>query len=330
MLAKKTYIDKKFVYLVYYDYNMSKIQQPTIETIKKEAKEYYKWKNMVPRYIIIWFLFILVILQFVLPRPKINFLENESKENTGITNINTEYNFEFLWKDIILSGKDIFFQINFEKSLSKILDKKNELSFVYKFQKNLLDDIWSELEKETIPSEFKYMILLEKSADSIFPTSFEAEELYELRVNEQINERLNYEKSLDVFIEHLKNLFNDFKDRDIVLIWYFMWSDDLKSLMMAQNQTNFENLYIPRDILEKYFDIMSYNYIFENITKYVDTKNIVITEQSKTSKIKIWETKDILKWSNKAGYNFKSIKELNPWILGNSLPKWKREITVVN
>jgi len=70
--------------------------------------------------------------------------------------------------------------------------------------------------KEEIPSEFKYMLLLEKPDDSIFPISLEAEKLYELRLDEQINERLNYDKSLDVFISHLKNLFQDFKDRNLV------------------------------------------------------------------------------------------------------------------
>jgi len=57
--------------------------------------------------------------------------------------------------------------------------------------------------------------------------------------------------------------------------------------MMSQNQIEFENLYFPKEILERYFDVMAYKYIFENITEYIDTKNVVITEQTKTSKIKI-------------------------------------------
>lgn len=307
---------------------MNKKPTETIETIKKEAKEYYKWKNMTPRYIVIWFLLIVILLQFILPRPKINFLENEIKDEVWSTNVSTVDNINFWWKNINLQKKDMFFNISFQKSLANILDKKYGLELTYKLNKSILDEIKTELEKEKIPSEFKYMILLNHKSDSIFPISLEAEELYELRLDEQINERLNYDKSLDVFIEYVKFLYNDFKDRNLVMIWYFMWSDNLKSIMMTQNQTDFEKLYLEKDILEKYFDMMAYKYVFDNVSKYLDVKNITVFDYPKTSKIKIWETKDILKWSNKAGYDFKSIKESNPWILWNSLPKWKREIIV--
>ena len=299
-----------------------------IETIKKEAKEYYKWKNMTPRYIVIFFLLIVILLQFILPKSKINFLGNETKNETWSTNIIGVENTNILGGSIILKEKDIFFNINFQKSLAKILDKKYELEFIYKLNKSILDELETELKKEKIPNEFKYMLLLSDKSETILPISLEAEDLYELRVNWQINERLNYNKSLDVFIEYINLLYNDFKDRDLVMIGYFMWSENLKSLMMIQDQTDFEKLYLEKDILEKYFDIIAYQYVFNNISKYLDIKNITVFDYPKTSKIKIWETKDILKWAEKAGYSFKSIKELNPWILWNSLPKWKREITV--
>ena len=309
---------------------MSDKQKPTIETIKKEAKEYYKWKNMIPRYIIIGFLFILVILQFVLPRSKSTVSKNEIESNTKTIVTDTGHISNFMENNIFLDPNNLQMKIDFENSLSKILDKKNELSFIYKYKKHMLDSIEVELEKEQLPTDFKYIILLNDLTWNTFGISDEIGWLYELKVDQQINEKLNYEKSLDVYIEYLKTLYKDFEDRNLVLIWYFMWSDDLKTLMMDQDQTDFEKLYPPRNILEKYFDVIAYTHIFNNITQYLDIKNVTPFEQTKTSKIKVGEIKDLVKRSKKSGYDFKLIKELNPWILWNSLPKWKREITVVN
>ena len=150
-----------------------------------------------------------------------------------------EYVFSFLWKEPDLDE-------NFERSLAKILDKKNELSFIYKYKSDLLSKIWDELEAKDIPDEFKYFILLNHDQDTIFPIA--GDQNKDFIVNEQINEKLNYHKSLDDFIKYSKLLLSNFKEWDLAVMWYFVWSDNLKSLMMAQNQTNFEDLYFPQSV----------------------------------------------------------------------------------
>jgi hypothetical protein len=47
---------------------------------------------------------------------------------------------------------------------------------------------------------------------------------------------------------------------------------------MSQNQTNFEDLYFPPNVLEKYYDLMAYAYVFDNISEYLDIENISIHE----------------------------------------------------
>lgn len=308
---------------------MNNKPKETIETIKNEAKEYYKWKNMLPRYIVIWFILILIVLQFILPKPKINFLDNNIKDTTWEIISQESGSFDFLWKNINLAETWTSFDIKFEKSLSEILDKKNELKFTYNKNIWFLDELEKELLEEQISKDFKYMILLSDASKSIFPINIEAEDLYELRVDEDINERLHYQKSMDVFIEHIKHLYTDFKDGNLVLMWYLMWSEELKSLMMEQNQTEFEKLYFDDEITKQYFDMLWYKYIFENISSYINTKNMSYFQKLESSVVKLWETKDLIKRANKNGYNFKEIKELNPWILDNNLPKGKREIEVL-
>ena len=55
---------------------------------------------------------------------------------------------------------------------------------------------------------------------------------------------------------------------------------------------------------------------------------VELFDNLKTKKISIWEVKNLQKRADKNNYSYKEIRELNPWILWNSLPKWKRELQV--
>ena len=109
-----------------------------LETIKTEAKEYYTWKNMIVRYIIIWFLLILLVIQFLIPHNKnskqsVEELKNEALEelnNTEVSQWNNELEFDFLWEDLDLSKMDSDTKIKFDKILKKI---QNDLDYKYTF-----------------------------------------------------------------------------------------------------------------------------------------------------------------------------------------------------
>jgi hypothetical protein len=66
----------------------------------------------------------------------------------------------------------------------------------------------------------------------------------------------------------------------------------------------------------------------ENISDYIDIKNIVSYPDFETEIEKLWETKDLIKRAKKEWYSYKEIKKLNPWILWNVLPKGRWEIEV--
>jgi hypothetical protein len=99
--------------------------------------------------------------------------------------------------------------------------------------------------------------------------------------------------------------------------------------MMTQDQKDFDDLYIAPEIMSKYFEVLWYKYVFDNISDYINISDIVPYIGQETTIVKLWETKDLIKWANKEWHTFKEIKELNPRILGSSLPKWKWEIVVI-
>lgn len=295
------------------------------ENIKKEAKHYYKWKNMIIRYVIIWFLLIVIILQFLLP----GWLWNPQKEDTNIYYQNSgEIEISFLQEDKSDFLQDWYSKIYLDYFISKFSENTDYLKFLYKKNITFLDYLDKELQEENIPNEFKYLPILSDSVNPFWDLNIQAINKYWIRIDEYVDERLNFEKSSDVAIEYLQYLYDEFKDRDLVLIAFFVWDDELKSTMMQQDQKEFENLYLPENILNKYYQIMAFSYIMENLSSFIETTNLYPYSQPNFSYENEKEIDDLIKRSQKEWYSYKTIKKLNPRILWNSISKGRREVKV--
>ncbi len=290
-----------------------------VEEIKQETKQYYSWKNMIPRYIFVWFLVVLLWLQFFLPRNWDNSDINEIEKN-DIEEINNDL--IFLKKQINTDN------VYYDKAYADIISSKPELSFLYKKSLSILPDLEQKLEKQKIPTDFKYLVLLNDLEKPIWELSYEAIDKYWLIINKEIDQRLNNEISTNLTIEYIQYLYDLFEEWDLVLMWYFIGWNNLKQIMMNQDQKEFTNLYLNSELIYKYYKVAAYKYVMENISDYIDIENIKPYPELETKTLKLWETKDISKRAKKEWYTFKEIKNLNPWILGNSLPKGRWEIEV--
>lgn len=299
----------------------------TVENVKTEVKEYYKWKNMVVRYIILWFLAILLVLQFILPHKK---NRNESVEELTPESIEAEnieeVTFNFLWEYISLSKMDGDTKIKFDKILKKI---ENDIDYKYTLSQYYLPEVYN-IFKDQIPIEFSYLAILNDFQQPYWQMEKDLREYYWLIVNSDVDETLNVKKVSEATAMYFSDLYKKFKDWNLVLIAYLMWTDELEQQMNLQWVKHFEDLYITNDIKEKYLQIMAYSYIFQNLDEFIDKDNLSLYEQKSTERISVSDIKDLVKRAKKNKYSYKEIKELNPRILGNSLPKWKREILVNN
>ena len=299
----------------------------TVENVKTEAKEYYKWKNMVVRYIILWFLVILLVLQFILPHKK---NRNESVEELTPESIEAEnieeITFNFLWDEISLSKMDSDTKIKFDKILKKL---QSDIDYKYILSQYYLPEVYN-IFKDQIPIEFSYLAILNDFQQPYWQMEKDLREYYWLIINSDVDETLNIKKVSEAAAMYFSDLYKKFKDWNLVLIAYLMWTDELEQQMNLQWVKHFEDLYITNDIKEKYLQIMAYSYIFQNLDEFINTDNLSLYESKSTERISVSEIKDLVKWAKKNKYSYKDIKELNPWILWNSLPKWKREILVNN
>ena len=304
-----------------------KENKKVFDNIKTEAKEYYKWKNMIVRYIILWFLVVLLVIQFILPHNKKQKDEVlDSSNNTEISQNKTDKILDFLWEgDVDLSEMDNNTKSKFNTVIKTF---KHDLEYKYTFSHYYFPELIDVFGKYDIPVEFCHIAILNNSQQPYRQMEEDLREYYGVTISSEIDERLNEKKAAEAVAMYLSDLHKKFKDWRLVLVAYFMWADELEDQMNLQWVKSLDELYIPMDIKDKYTEIMAYSYAFQNLKDLVDTEKLTLTENKETTTITVSETKDLVKRAKKNKYSYKEIKELNPRILWNSLPKWKREITI--
>ena len=317
---------------IFFPNNMAKKENKniskTVKTVKEEAKEYYSWKNMTIRYVILWFLVLLLVLQFILPHKKNKKDTVEELNQETIATENTEeITLNFLWNEINLSKMDSDTKIKFDKIIKK---SQSDIDYKYSLSQYYLPEIYEIFAKYKVPVEFSYIAILNDFQQPYWQMEKNLREYYGLIISTDVDETLNVKKVSEAVAMYFSDLYKKFKDWNLILIAYFMWSDKLWDEMDTQWVKEFEDLYITNDIKEKYLQIMAYSYIFQNLDEFINTDNLSLYEPKNTERISVSDIKDLVKRAKKNKYSYKEIKELNPRILWNSLPKWKREILVNN
>lgn len=198
------------------------------------------------------------------------------------------------------------------------------------------------LEKNKLPDDIKYLAIAESAlrndvvssagAGGIWQFMPETAKNYWLRVDEQIDERYHFEKSTDAALVYLSKLYKDFWDWSLAFAAYNRWENGLRRDMKSQNVNNYYDLYLNEETSRYVFRILAIKYVLQSYFehKWVIDKLIGGTYSlPDTEIIMLWETPDLRAWSHENGYIYKDIKNLNKWIVWNSLPEWVWEISVL-
>lgn len=295
-----------------------------LKNIQQEAKEYYKWKNMVVRYIILGFLVILLVLQFIIPRNKDKHQNVKNNETSEISNEYYSDSFEFLWETIDRQSMTVISQIKFDLAMSDIqkLFDTQKYSIFHLYQPGV-EEILSEYD---IPTDFAFLLLYNVDLPHwILPESTRLS-LW-LQIDDKVDEVFNLTKSTHTIAKYFAELYDKYGDWNLVLMAYSMWEYELDELIDIQWTSNFDELYFYN--MDDYYMVMWYSYVFQNLDDYIYTTDIENYDLNLTT-MKVWEQKNLRKWCDKNWYDYNQMRQLNPRILWNSLPKWKREVVVNN
>jgi ubiquinone/menaquinone biosynthesis C-methylase UbiE len=196
------------------------------------------------------------------------------------------------------------------------------------------------LKKNGIPEDFKYLAVIESGLiQAVSPAGAQgfwqfmpgtAKE-HDLLMNAEVDERLNIEKSTQAACEYLKYANDTLKDWVLAAASYNRGIGGVRSDMRWQYTTNYFDTHMNSETGRYVYRILAVKLIFENPEKYgylvketelykpFETKNVILTES----------ISNLAEWSIAQGFNYKIVRKLNPWILGNKLTIENKEFTLL-
>lgn len=186
------------------------------------------------------------------------------------------------------------------------------------------------LKEKGIPDDFKYLAVIESGlVQAVSPAGaqgfwqfmpFTAKD-HDLLMNDEVDERLNIEKSTYAACEYLKYAKDTLGDWVLAAASYNRGIGGVRNDMRWQGTDNYFDTYMNSETGRYVFRILAIKMIFEDPEVYgyrIDKDQLY--PPLKTKKITVKESiTNLAEWSLNKGINYKILTKLNPWILGNKL-----------
>ena len=133
------------------------------------------------------------------------------------------------------------------------------------------------LAKYGIPEDFKYMPLVEsglkagvspKGASGFWQFMPQTARDFGLRVNEDVDDRDNIQKSTVAAAKYIKSLYREFNSWTLAAAAYNIGEGRLKRQIYSQSQDNYFKMKLNRETASYVYKLISFKEIIENPTRY--------------------------------------------------------------
>ena len=195
------------------------------------------------------------------------------------------------------------------------------------------------LAEEKMPDDLKYIAAIESSLlQAVSPAGAEGmwqfmpvtAKQYGLKMTTEIDERLDVRKSTRAASAYLRYAQDTLKDWVLASASYNRGIGGVRSDMRRQGTDNYFDTYMNSETARYVYRILAMKLIMEDPEAY----GYVIPDRQlykviPTQKIKLSESiPNLAEWAKENGSNFKMLKKLNPWLLGNKLTIKKGEVLI--
>ncbi len=191
------------------------------------------------------------------------------------------------------------------------------------------------LKKHGIPDDFKYLAVIESSlTNAVSPAkavgfwqilSRTAKE-GGLEVNQEVDERYNPLKAMEVTCQYLKEAHRKFGNWTDAAASYNLGMAGLANRFEKQQVHSYYDLLLNEETSRYILRAVALKEIMENPKKYgydIPEERLYTTRETKEIKVK-HNISDLVRFSKSLGINYKILKLYNPWLRQNQLTIKKR------
>ena len=248
-------------------------------------------------------------------------------------------NLKFANENIPESTFDVWERLD-KELLKNIYWQSNTLLYFKRANKYfpIIEEI---LEKNNIPSDFKYLALIESGFEYKVSPSGAAgfwqimkatAREYGLEVNYAIDERYHLIKSTEVACKYLQKAYDKFGSWTLAAASYNMGINGVQRQVKKQNTNNYFNLYLNDETSRYVFRIIVIKEIMENARKYgfVFRQNDLYSYPS-VKQIRVDSTiNNLYSFAQENDINYKILKRFNPWLRTSRLPDESRRVYYID
>lgn len=218
----------------------------------------------------------------------------------------------------------------FERDFLINVNDRVQMMLYFKRAGRFFPYIEKKLAEAGLPDDLKYLAVAESKlmdlrspagAAGIWQIMPATGREYGLIVNDDVDERYNFELATDVAIKYLLQAYKRFGNWAVVAASYNMGMGGVAGEMQFQQTTNYYDLWLNRETSRYVFRIAAIKecmrdpakYGYESVAPYrpIETRAVVVDKP----------IPNLAQWALDQGATFKIVKYLNPWIRGRSLPQ---------
>ncbi len=200
--------------------------------------------------------------------------------------------------------------------------------------------IEEELQKRGLPDDLKYIAVAESALISTSTSSASAAGIwqfipstgasYNLQINDDVDERRHYEKATIAALDYLEFVYGKFNNWTLTAASFNAGQNKIRQRLSEQKVDSFYDLYLNPETSGYLFRILAIKEIMEHPQDYgydfrpddmgFDWPDLKVEE--------VRQIEDLAQWAKERGTTYRSVKSLNPWILGRSLGEgeWKVKV----
>lgn len=219
----------------------------------------------------------------------------------------------------------------FEREFYYNYQNADQLVIWWKRGHRYFDQIDKMLEEAGLPRDLKYLMVAESgvrnvsspaNANGFWQFIPGTGTRYGLRVNANIDERLDPEKATRAAIAYFKDMKAKIPTWTLVAAGYNMGEGNVFQVLDYQKQNSYWNIYMNEETMRYVYRIAAIKELMEHGEKYgLNFARMKPFELPETRTVTVQgPINAVADWAVNQGSSYKDVKVLNPWILGRSLP----------